>query len=889
MSDNETEDIDELLSELNQREEMNQQKCFRRSAVRIAQEIRRRAKAQQRLLPYMHACFRVMVNSSSLFDAAAGRDASIELIRLLESPDQARRIEPDLVESDYENAIHWMSSCAYDNLADNTAELLGYNSEGMHQCINDGIQVCRRTGKLQCVSCFREYAAHVYSAADDMDMAVHFARQAVDNPNPASEGRRWASSHTLTRMLLRSGNLPAAMESLQRGWQLVGTYHSPLEAQHKTFELYSEIMALMGQTPDPQMAPRETPPRDEYPYLYLVKDYVAAVGECMSGDYQSAVTRLTEWDTLLQSRQQLSNWFQTRLRVLCALRMAGDTRRLQTLSQELEKAARAARDWYTLRCLNQINDPDQPAAPVPTLKPFTVGPLAQTRTSHSGSAPAVLTDAASATTSATPDPAAAKDDNTAADAASSSAPAADAAATDSGGQGAEVPADLESLAMVILTMAQQQQYGMELEAQAVAQARSGLMSADVDSTSPPHRVHWLLHLMTFLPSSPDEASDTWQWAQRLAALRPDDAVSLNILATIATRLFLRGEAGFGDAPVSKEQITDMYRRSLDWDASRASNFERAGEYFAHIGDESEAERCFARAFRLDRSRSSAALSLSDIYARSERPADALEVLDLYLREGGSDARAAWQAAMVSSYLQKYEATLTYLKRFAEDVPDHVWMHFYRAQAFLALNRADDALEAAQLFAQGEPERQFLIKLLLCAATGLKRQSAETISALDQFLSEKLASVDYMTSQALARLFDFLWTACAWLDDSEPAKQRLVQLLVTSGMTPERYFEAARLARPKEEGISFYIVALGQSLPNNWAESPACGPGQQEWGQYAIRYGVLSTSQAKAERMAVDLQAQSGLPRASLLDVQAFDQEYLDSPGIVWQSLPEPIT
>ena len=857
MSDDETEDIDELLSQLNAREEENQQKCYRRTAVRIAQEIRRRAKAEQRLMPYMHACFRVMVNSSSLFDAAAGRDASVELIRLLESPEQARRIEPELSEGEYENAIHWMSSCAYDNLADNTAELLGFNSEGMHQCINDGIQVCRRTGKMQCISCFREYAAHVYCAADDMDMAVHFARQAVDNPNPASEGRRWASSHTLTRMLLRSGDLKGAIESIQRGWQLVSTYHSPLEAQHKTFELYSEIMALMGQEPDPRLGPTELPPRDEYPLLHMQKDYVAAVKECLAGNYQSAIERLTAWDTQLQSRQQLSNWFQTRLRVLCALRMAGDTKRLQSLSQELEQVARGARDYYTLRCLAQINDPSQPATPVPTLKPFNVGPLAPQQSAPSAAIPAAEEV--------------------------ESPPAA----TEPAGQpGLDMPEDLKSLGMSIMMLAQQQQFGVELDAQVVREARQALMAFTADEQSPPSRVHWLLHLMTFVTAPPLEAEPAWRWSQKLAALCPDDPVALNLLAAIAARLYLHVDPGFGDVPITKEQIADMMRRSLDMDATRASNFERAGEFYAQAGDDSEAERCLARAFRLDRSRTNSALMLSDIYSRSERPGDALEVLDLSLREGFGDARVAWQAGVLASYLQKYEAALTYFKRFGQDVPDHGWMQFYRAQALLALNRPEEALEATERFNEAEPERQFIVKMFQSAANGQKRDKAATIASLEQFLAEKLASVDYMAVQAMARLFDILWAACQWLDDSEPVKQSLLQMIITSGMTPERFFEATRMSRPKEEGISFYIVVLQQALPPDWPELNSCAAGQQDWRQFIIRYGVLSTSQAKAERMALEFQAQSGLVNAQLLDVQAFDQEYVDSPGIVWQSIPE---
>lgn len=866
MSDDETEDIDELLSQLNEREEENQQKCYRRSAVRIAQEIRRRAKAEQRLMPYMHACFRVMVNSSSLFDAAAGRDASVELIRLLESPDQARRIEPELSEGEYENAIHWMSSCAYDNLADNTAELLGYNSEGMHQCINDGIQVCRRTGKMQCISCFRDYAANVYCAADDMDMAIHFAKQSVDNPNPASEGRRWASSYTLTKLLLRSGDLRGAFDSLQRTWQLVNTYHSPLEGQYKTFELYSEIMALLGQAADPALAPADVPPRDEYPFLHMLKDYVAAVRECMSGNYQSAIDRLTVWDTQLQSRGQISNWFQTRLRVLCAVRMSGDTQRLQSLSQEIQQVASQARDWYTLRCLAQINDLNQPAMPVPSAKPFNMGPWAP------------KPDSVSPNQSMPPS------------AASIAAVQANGSeqSEQSSQQSPDIPEDLRPLALSIMQLAQQLQYGVELDAQVVTEARQNLMACSADAQSEPQRVHWLLHLMTFITPPAEAADDAWQWAQKLAALQPQDPVVLNILATIAARIYLNVDPGFGDVPVTKEQIADMMRRSLEMDSMRASNFERAGDFFAHLGDDSEAERCYARAFRLDRTRTSAALALSDIYSRSDRPTDALEVLDLSLREGAGDPRTAWQAAVLSSYLQRYEAALTYLKRFAQDIPNHGWMHFYRAQALLALNRSDEALAAAQEFGQAETECGLVVKLLETAAIGQTRDKARTVAALEQLLAEKLSSVDYMVTQAIAKLFDMLWSACEWLEGGETTKGRLLQLIITSGMTPERYFEAQRLARSKEEGISFYIVVLEQVLPADWSQSPSCSHGQQEWTRYTIRYGVLSTSQAKAERIALEFQARSGLPTPNLLDVQAFDQEYVDSPGIVWQSIPEQV-
>src|SRR5262245_62031138 len=112
--DQEFEDLDERFNAMHGRESELVQSCQYRSAIRIAGEIRRLAKSEQRLIPYMHACFTIMNHGIDLLEPESARDRAIELISLLESDDRARAIEPDLPEAEYAESCAWMTSCAYD-------------------------------------------------------------------------------------------------------------------------------------------------------------------------------------------------------------------------------------------------------------------------------------------------------------------------------------------------------------------------------------------------------------------------------------------------------------------------------------------------------------------------------------------------------------------------------------------------------------------------------------------------------------------------------------------------------------------------------------------------------------------------------------------------------
>src|SRR5262249_36306241 len=148
----------------------------------------------------------------------ATRDYAGELTPLLKDEERARLLQPDFPAAAYEAEAAWMTACAYENLAEATGMLEGYNSEGMHQCITDGVDVCRRTGKLACVNCFREYAAQVYTAADDLALALHSARLTTANlgPYPARGDRRHLGARHESWLLLLQGQLDACEASLER-------------------------------------------------------------------------------------------------------------------------------------------------------------------------------------------------------------------------------------------------------------------------------------------------------------------------------------------------------------------------------------------------------------------------------------------------------------------------------------------------------------------------------------------------------------------------------------------------------------------------------------------------------------------------------------------------
>jgi hypothetical protein len=343
-------DVDEQLKQqLSSIWELRRE-CRLRPAWRVAQEARRLAKAESRLIPYLTANFNIINLARDVYEPGAGKDAAIETIALLESADRARNFQGDYDQREYDYTVGWMSACAYDNLATATGEISGYNSPGMQACIADGMDVCRRTGKLRCLACFREYATEVFRAADDLDMALHHARtNAIAKIDERGDDRRWVGASDEAGLLLLAGQLQPAWEAALRADILATKYHSPARALRKQAALKRTIATVWGRDDLLTSIQCDAPelPVDEDPEHDLRLALLDAITAACRGDFAGAVKVLTRWDKLLSDRQYVHKWFDVRLHLIAAYRMAGQNDRAAALAKPLKTKATAAQDYLT--------------------------------------------------------------------------------------------------------------------------------------------------------------------------------------------------------------------------------------------------------------------------------------------------------------------------------------------------------------------------------------------------------------------------------------------------------------------------------------------------------------------------------------------------------------
>ncbi len=479
--------------------------------------------------------------------------------------------------------------------------------------IAEGIQVCRRTGKLQCITCFREYATEVFRASDDLQMSLHHARQVVatGRSNPSFD-RRWGGASDEGQILLVAGLLDAAEAAARRAWDLAGTYHSPVRARLWTAQVLETIGLLKG-LEEPLSGLEEIdelrqsmPSADEWPLLKLRHDMVSALRSCLRGDHATAIQVLTAWDRRLQERQCLNDWFEVRLRLIAAYLLAGDEKRGDGLARQLESKAREARDWLTLRRLGLLLDPSATVSPIAPAGPIVGG-------------------ASSATDAAPPPPESGEKE-------SESAPEMSPG---------HAPTPLGPMLDEI--------EARQVEASEDPALRSRLLDALLalgpDDATHPADVARMLALARAFHDDPSRGDSIWGWAQAIAAPFPREASVLNRLASMGARLKQDEHSPVADR-IDSKQIEQLFRQSLDLDPNDFGNFGRAAIHYLNSEQNNEAERCLARCLRLDRGNSHASLWLAEIYSRSDRSSDALAVLDMALRAGSESPDVAWQAAIL---------------------------------------------------------------------------------------------------------------------------------------------------------------------------------------------------------------------------------------------------
>jgi tetratricopeptide (TPR) repeat protein len=360
-------EIDQQLRDLQEKASELIPQCRFASSSRLYGELRRRGRTEHRAQAYVMGTFFQMDQAQYLLDFQTMRERAVELIALLEDEEQLRQIQSDFPRDQYEYLVYSMSSCAYENLAEATGQLEGYNSEGMHACIADGIQICRRTGKTGCVSCFREYACDVYLAADDPDIAGHQCRLVMEQESGWSDrgDRRWLASTKLAWLEALQGRFDEALVTIDKALEFTDgdAVSLKFEGRIRTLLVRDSIRLAAGLEPlmstDPAFA--DMPSAEECPVFENAMDLNTALQMVRDQKWDEASQLLTKWDQRLQKCNGTHLWFETRLRLIALKRLAGQQKQAEALAKQLEQRARTANDYLTLRRLEHLMDSDEPS------------------------------------------------------------------------------------------------------------------------------------------------------------------------------------------------------------------------------------------------------------------------------------------------------------------------------------------------------------------------------------------------------------------------------------------------------------------------------------------------------------------------------------------------
>ncbi len=852
-AEHEGKDIDERIEQLHDQAGNHLEACLFRAAYRVYGELKRIAKSEQRVVTYINSVFHQMDLAQSLLDPRTTRDNAIALIPLLEDEERARQFQPDFPAPQYEHQCAWMTACVYENLAEATGMLEGYNSEGMHQCITDGVAVCRRTGKLACVNCFREYALQVYTAADDLDMALHHARLIASNmgPYPDRGDRRHLGARNEGWLMLLRGQQDAAESSCERSFALCegDRVSIPLSSRlHALIELETTRLLAGKQDPAVQSAtlaaagvkPEEGKelstrlPEGERPDLELRWAFGDAVRACVQGDYAKALGILSAWDRKLTEQSALNDWFETRLRLIATQRLAGQQDKAEALARPLEARARKAHDWLTVRRLARLRDPGEKPTPLALLAPLTAGPFA-------GAARVAVEIAA---------PAGGLAERTANP---QSAPETVPAAPET-----EEPLPLEEFFSGLVERMQ----AAEDDATR-AGIRDDLLALPPASVTHPGDASRLLNLLRYLVADGERGEEIWRWAEGVAARFVQNAEVLSLLGVLGDTVHSADEDLAELVP--KERIEKLLRQSLDLDTNDPGNHARAGAYFLGEENYGEAERCLARGFRLQRGNSFLALRLAEVYNQTERPRDALAVLDLCLREGCEDSQVAWEAALAAFRQEQYDVQLTYLDQFEKLTEADAWACYYRATALLELGRAEEVLPVLDEADRRDPDKPFPVEILrACATAALGRTER------------------FREHTGLASLYGRLWKAAATLPEEDPLRRSLYRRLLQTGLAPEDVFDVVRQQAEQSANVNYYRCMARQPLDERWPESHGCLSGQDKWSGYRMVWGVLAHDEEAAGRYVLEWQGQCYPLPASIEECELEDDGYKDKCGVVWQ-------
>ncbi len=880
--------IEKELSGINDAAGDLMESAFCASAFKLYGELRSRSRSEGQLSYYVFGTFFQMTLAERLLQFETVRERAVELIAIFEDEEQARKIEPSLDLDQYESMIYSMGACAYEVLAEATGALDGFNSEGMQDCLTGGIEVCHRIGKLSCIQCFREYACDTHTAADDYELARFHCNQVLGQESefPERGDRRWLAMLRLAHMDIFEGQHDAARAKLEQAAELA---QSPNNNDTK-----GAIVAIMldrhslDLIEDQEMDPRtmkvlkELPPRGECPEYDLDVDLLTSIGHIVNQEWDQAEKLLLAWNKTLKQSKAITKWLETGIRLVAMYRLRGDITKAKRLCVQFEEAATKANDWQSIRRLHQITDETIEITPLGTVVRNTRVPNALPQ----------------------PEPATVATDV-------ESKPAESSDVKENTPLGTWMDGLTERM----------HDAGKEAEKSAkekvdVAPFRQELLSQSIKDFVHPEDIGRALYLMNFLVTPDCDRVVVWKWANTLVSTKQDVAYLISLLARLGMTISMldrltaeleldahngnfddqdgldsfdafededdrRRELELPPTSISNDRLEQLVRKSLQMESTGVNNNFRAAEVFEYIGNAGEAERCYARAFKLDRTRDDAALALSRIYSETDRVQDALYVLDLCIREGGDSGELLFEAALKAHALTQHELQVSFLQKLHDRHSPGPWTYYYLSSGLLELKRPLEAMEAIEREVVLFQSSGLHIDSVRAAAHAQLGQSEEAAKFIQQALSRPLSKINDLTLSGVSGAFERLITAAKMCPNERELQLAVEHKMLVAGIATESYFEQLR-ADEKPCDLYLYQCYVSQPLDAAWPLSDGCLPDQTEWQNYIGQWGVLARDTAEAEKIAVNWQAKCYPLEGMLVDIDGSDDTLHDRPGVAFQ-------
>lgn len=850
-------DMDQELEALMERVTRLQEQNRYKSVLPLLREGLDRSRDARDFQWYTSFLFESMRRGHTALEPEVERDTAIEMISLLESEEAARRIQPDLDLEAYEGARYWYSSCAYDRLASSTMSMQGSNSEGMFGAIEAGVDVCHRTGKTRCIVCFRENGVDTSIAADDLELALNQALWlAHRDQKDVQHDRRVHGWRRVALVKLLEGDPRTSLRALEPAWDAAAEYHSPDDARLGIHRSYETAAIMLGE-PELYEAwskdhPRpEAPPRGECASDDVDDDRVAALRAAARSDWDEVEKLLTPWLAELDKRKHLVAWFEV-ARQLFASRVTAGSPDADSLAQDMLKRARPAREWFVERMVRIYRHPEFTPNPLGTAMPMLEGPWKDKNASE---------PAAAETPPGQPGQQAETPPK-------ESAPAED----DRGAWQRRVDDWLEKLRE------------SEEPAPLLDEIEKELIAAGVADLSQQDAAAWL-QAGTWLAREGRAASELWRRANSLRRRFSDDATVLSRAADIGDLLRLC-EADIDVRPAT-EELDPIYRAALALDPNNAGAHYSAGRFYEDSGNFSEAERCFARAFRLDRSAAAPALAVARIYRGTDRPRDALEALDVAIRHGCGGARVFWEAMVDAFELGLWERCISYGGALAEGAPDASGVRYYLAISNLRLEKWQEAIGLIDKEAELEPGAKLQVHVVHARALAGQAKKAEAKAELQAALAIPLPEIDYMAPRGLVAMHDLMLETARELGDDQ-LQTAIVRRARRAGLMNNDYYEEYRMREDNldRDPLFLFEVFIRQPLPDNHAENPNTPQWEAEWGSYLVRWLVLAESEQQAIQFAMEQQQQAAELEPELDRVGQIEGQYATKPGVVEESVRE---